>query len=73
MNGHCSDRIDPGALSCEVLLDGLFVCPPEPEIPAALPAVSLIGKFVLATKTVMLFWLGIAPSAIINLLAAAFG
>jgi NADH-quinone oxidoreductase subunit A len=54
-------------------LMAMFVCSTEPEIPAALPAVSLIGKFGLATITAMLFWLGIAPSAIINLLAAAFG
>jgi NADH-quinone oxidoreductase subunit N len=55
------------------IIAAMFVHSPEPEISAALPAVSLIGKFVLATITVMLFWLGIAPSAVMNLLAAAFG
>jgi NADH-quinone oxidoreductase subunit N len=51
----------------------MFAHSPEPGTSVMLPSVSLTGGFVLATVTVLLFGLGIAPSALINFFAAAFG
>jgi hypothetical protein len=45
--------------SLEKFLNYLVGSNEAPEGPASLPSVSLIGEFVLATITVMLFWLGL--------------
>jgi NADH-quinone oxidoreductase subunit N len=55
------------------IIAAMFVHLPEPGLPDGLPPVAPMGGVVLATIMLMLFWLGIAPSSVIDLFAAACG